>query len=173
MTSGKRVYRVLFLCTGNSARSILAEAILAERGRGRFEAASAGSHPMGHIHPMALEILRERGSDTSGLRSKSWDELARDAARPLDFVFTVCDAAAGESCPAWPGQPITAHWGMPDPAAAPAPQQRAAFTQTWIELERRIDLFTQLRVEALDRLALQRKLEALSEPSPIEPETAS
>jgi arsenate reductase len=153
-------YHVLFLCTGNSARSILAEAILDRLGAGRFRAHSAGSHPKGQVHPLALDVLRERGYDTTGFRSKSWDEFARPGAPPLDFVFTVCDDAAGEVCPAWPGQPMTAHWGMPDPAAFEGPEdaRRRVFLRAYLELARRIDLFTSLPVEALDRLSLQARL---------------
>ncbi|MEZ4334793.1 MAG: arsenate reductase ArsC [Myxococcota bacterium] len=159
----ERIRRVLFLCTGNSARSILAEAILDRLGAGRFEAHSAGSHPRGEVHPLALELLRERGDDTSRLRSKPWDELAGPGAPVLDFVFTVCDSAAGEPCPIWPGQPVTAHWGMADPAAftGSIDEQRWLFRRAHRELERRIDLFTQLPFEALDRLALRARLEAI------------
>jgi arsenate reductase len=158
-----RIYRVLFLCTGNSARSILAEAILNRAAGDRFRAESAGSHPRGSVHPMALEILREHGYETAGLRSKSWDEFAAPGAAPLDFVFTVCDDAAGETCPVWPGQPMTAHWGIPDPAAfvGPPDQQRHAFRQAFLALTRRIDLLTSLRVDALDRMSLQRRLDAI------------
>jgi len=158
-----KVYETLFLCTGNSARSILAEAILARLGGGRFRAHSAGSHPKGQVHPMALAVLREHGHETSGLRSKSWDEFARPDSPPLDCVFTVCDAAAGEACPLWPGQPMTAHWGLPDPAAfeGPEAQQRWHFQRTYRLLERRIELFTQLRPEALDRLSLQARVDAI------------
>ena len=155
-----KIYVVLFLCTGNSARSILAEAISRRLGAGRFQAFSAGSHPRGEIHPMALEVLHEYGDDTSGLRSKSWDEFASPDAPVLDFVFTVCDDAAGEVCPVWPGQPMTAHWGIEDPAAieGSTDQQRWAFRRVHRVLERRIDLFTQLSFESLDRLSLRRRL---------------
>jgi len=157
--------RVLFLCTGNSARSILAEAILNRLGAGRFRAYSAGSHPKGRVHPLALELLRERGYDTAGLRSKSWDEFAEPGAPALDFVFTVCDDAAGEVCPLWPGQPVTAHWGVEDPAAfaGPEAQQRQLFRRVYVELERRIDLFTNLPLESLDRLALQQRLKEIGQ----------
>jgi len=156
----QRIYHVLFLCTGNSARSILAEAILARLGAGRFRAHSAGSHPKGEVHPMALEVLRENGHDTAALRSKPWDELAGPGAAPLDFVFTVCDAAAGEACPVWPGHPTTAHWGLEDPAAftGPEDEQRSIFRRVYRELERRIDLFTRLPIDALDREGLQSRL---------------
>jgi arsenate reductase len=154
-------YHVLFLCTGNSARSILAEAILGRLGAGRFRAHSAGSHPKGRVHPMALEILRERGYDTRGLRSKSWDEFARPGAVPLDFVFTVCDNAAGEVCPIWPGQPMTAHWGVPDPAVVTgtAAQIERAYRDAFSILDRRISLFLSLPLASLDKLAIQRKIE--------------
>jgi arsenate reductase len=158
-----RPYHVLFLCTGNSARSILAEAILDRLGAGRFRAYSAGSHPKGRVHPMALEELRERGYDTSRLRSKSWDEFAGPDAPMLDFVFTVCDAAAGETCPVWPGQPLKAHWGLEDPAAfvGAEDEQRSIFRRVHLELERRIELFTNLRIEALDRRSLQARLDEI------------
>jgi len=155
-----RIYHVLFLCTGNSARSILAEAILSRIGAGRFRAFSAGSHPKGEVHPLALELLRELGYDMSGCRSKSWDELAQPGAPALDFVFTVCDHAAGELCPVWPGCPITAHWGIEDPAAfqGPPDEQRRLFRRVYRELERRIALFAQLGIESLDRPGLQARL---------------
>jgi arsenate reductase len=157
------IYNVLFLCTGNSARSILAEALLNRLGEGRFRAFSAGSHPKGAVHPMALELLHACGYDTAGLRSKSWDEFAKPGAPPLHFVFTVCDNAAGEACPVWPGQPVTAHWGVRDPAAfeGPEDEQRALFRRVSLELEHRIELFTSLRLEALDRLALQARLDEI------------
>jgi arsenate reductase (thioredoxin) len=155
----ERVYNVLFLCTGNSARSILAEAILNARGKGRFKAFSAGSHPKGAPHPLALALLERRGLPTSGLRSKAWDEFAQPGAPVLDFVFTVCDDAAGEICPVWPGKPITAHWGQPDPAAVEGSEleQANAFREAFCTLERRIELFTALPVTTLDRLALGNK----------------
>jgi protein-tyrosine-phosphatase len=167
-----KVYDVLFLCTGNSARSILAEVILNRRGRGRFRAFSAGSHPKGEVHPLALELLRERGDDTVGLRSKSWDEFARPGAPPLDFVFTVCDAAAGEACPLWPGRPLTAHWGVEDPAAftGPLERQRWLFRRAYQVLDRRIELFTSLSLEALDRLRLRERLAAIGASAPVEGE---
>jgi arsenate reductase (thioredoxin) len=158
--SHPKTYNVLFLCTGNSARSILAELILNRLGAGRFRAFSAGSHPKGEVHPAALALARERGDDTSGLRSKSWDEFAVPGAPLMDFVFTVCDAAAGESCPLWPGQPVTAHWGVEDPAAVVASreEQRRAFLRAYQVLERRIELLTLVNVDSLDRLSLRRRL---------------
>jgi protein-tyrosine-phosphatase len=154
------IYNVLFLCTGNSARSIFAEAALGRLGARRFRAYSAGSHPTGEVHPLALAVLRERGYATSGLRSKNWDEFARPGAPRLDFVFTVCDNAAGEVCPIWPGQPMTAHWGVEDPAGFEGPEDRRLwlFRRIYVELERRIELFTNLRLESLDRLSLQARL---------------
>jgi protein-tyrosine-phosphatase len=158
--SGARVYNVLFLCTGNSARSILAEVLLNRLGAGRFRAFSAGSHPRGEVHPGALALLREHGEDTSGLRSKSWDEFARPGAPVLDFVFTVCDSAAGEACPVWPGQPITAHWGIDDPAACVGSptEQRRAFLRAHEVLERRVAELASLPVDALDASSLRRRL---------------
>lgn len=151
-----RPYNVLFLCTGNSARSVLAEAILNHRGGGRFKACSAGSHPVGRVNPFAVDLLRQAGIETAGLRSKSWDEFAAPGAPPLDFVFTVCDNAAGEVCPMWPGQPMTAHWGLPDPAAVPGSDEdkARAFRDTYVMLDRRIGLFTSLPIASLDRLSL-------------------
>jgi len=152
----ERIYNVLFLCTGNSARSILAEAILNHRGNGRFKAYSAGSHPNGTVNPRALRLLERTGISTEGLRSKAWDEFAQPGAPALDFVFTVCDNAAGEVCPIWPGQPMTAHWGQPDPAAVEGTEleKTNAFRDALRMLERRIILFTSLPLESLDRLAL-------------------
>jgi arsenate reductase len=155
-----RVYNVLFLCTGNSARSILAEAILNKLGKGRFVAVSAGSHPTGRVNPHALELLGRLGFDTQGLRSKAWDEFAAPGAPDLDFVFTVCDNAAGEVCPIWPGQPMTAHWGLPDPAAVEGSDldKANAFRETFRALERRIGLFQALPISSLDRLSLTHKV---------------
>ena len=155
-----RVYNVLFLCTGNSARSILAEAILNDQGQGRFKAFSAGSYPKGTVHPLALALLKREGLPTEGLRSKSWDEFAQPGAPPLDFVFTVCDNAAGEVCPVWPGQPMTGHWGQPDPAAVEGTdlEKTNAFREAFRTLERRIDLFMALPISTLDRLALGHKV---------------
>ena len=155
-----KTYNVLFLCTGNSARSILAECVLNGLGRGRFKAFSAGSFPKGRVHPLALELLERQGYPTAGLRSKSWDELAVPDAPPLDFVFTVCDDAAGEVCPLWPGQPVTAHWGMPDPAAVEGTtgEQHLAFAATLRMLVSRIGTFVNLPLASLDKLSLQRRL---------------
>jgi arsenate reductase (thioredoxin) len=152
-------FNVLFLCTGNSARSIIAEAILNEVGRGRFRAFSAGSHPKGRVNPEALRLLRSLGYDTSGFRSKSWGEFADPGAPLLDFVFTVCDNAAGETCPVWPGQPMTAHWGIPDPAEAKGtPAEIAfAFKDAYRMLHQRISVFTSLPLKSLDQLSLQKK----------------
>jgi arsenate reductase len=154
---------VLFLCTGNSARSILAEAYLNSAGRGRFKAYSAGSHPTGKVNPFALELLAKHRIDTAGYRSKNWDEFAKPGAPKLDFVFTVCDNAAGEVCPIWPGQPITAHWGVQDPAAVTGTdeERRAAFRKAFTELSTRINLLLALPVEKLDRLVLKQKLDEI------------
>ena len=162
---GRRVYNVLFLCTGNSARSIMAECALNRWGTGRFQAFSAGSHPTGRVHPLTLRILQQMHYPTDGLRSKTWDEFARSDSPQLDFVFTVCDKAAGEACPLWPGHPITAHWGVEDPAAfvGPEDKQLAAFKRAYVELETRIKLFASLRPEALDRLALQDRIDAIGQ----------
>ena len=150
------VYNVLFLCTGNSARSILAEAILNKVGRGRFIAYSAGSQPKGRVNPHVLELLERLDFPTAGLRSKAWNEFAAPGAPQLDFVFTVCDDAAGEVCPVWPGQPMTAHWGLPDPAAVEGTdlEKANAFRETFRALERRIALFTALPFSSLDHLSL-------------------
>jgi protein-tyrosine-phosphatase len=158
-----KIYRVLFLCTGNSARSILAECALNRWGQGRFGESSAGSHPKGEVHPLTQELLRQLNYRTETLRSKSWHEFAGPGAAPLDFVFTVCDAAGGEVCPAWPGQPMTAHWGVPDPVAfvGPLEQQRRRFRDVYFQLERRIQIFTSLPLTSLDKLTLQRRLDDL------------
>ena len=153
-----RPYNVLFLCTGNSARSILAEAILTREGRDRFRAFSAGSFPKGQVHPTALRLLKELDCPTDGLRSKSWDEFAADGAPELDFIFTVCDNAAGEVCPIWPGQPVTAHWGLADPAAVEGPGQREAFWEAYQALKRRIELFLALPLESIDEMSLSNRL---------------
>ena len=156
----ERPYNVLFLCTGNSARSIMAEAILNKVGAGHFRAFSAGSQPKGHVHPETLQLLQSLGYDTSGFRSKSWSEFADPSAPLLDFVFTVCDNAAGETCPVWPGQPITAHWGLPDPAEAKGnPVEIAlAFKNTYRMLNQRIGILVALPLRSLDQLSLQKKL---------------
>lgn len=154
----QRIYNVLFLCTGNSARSILAEALLNKEGAGRFRAFSAGSFPKGQVHPMSLEVLRSLGFETQGLRSKSWDEFAGPDAPPIDFIFTVCDDAAGETCPIWTGHPMTAHWGIEDPARVEGEGQRDAFLTALRYLRRRIELFLALPLESIEKLALKTKL---------------
>ena len=158
-----RPFNVLFLCTGNSARSILGEALLNSMGQGRFRAWSAGSHPGGRVNPFALELLAKSGLPTEGLRSKSWDEFAREGAPKLDFVFTVCDNAAGEVCPVWPGQPMTAHWGVPDPAAVEGSDdgKRTAFRDAARTLRARIRVFASLPLDKLDRMSLKRRLDEL------------
>ena len=156
-------YNVLFLCTGNSARSIMAEALLNYWGKGRFHAYSAGSHPKADVHPLAIETLQRSRLPTERLRSKSWNEFAAPDAPPMQFVFTVCDNAAAEVCPVWPGQPMTAHWGVEDPARATgsAEEKLRAFTRAFRELDARIKIFTSLRLDMLDRMALQKQLEAI------------
>ena len=158
-----RRFNVLFLCTGNSARSIMAEAILNREGRGSFRAFSAGSQPKGHVHPNTLDLLRNLNFDVSGFRSKNGNEFSGPDAAPLDFVFTVCDDAAGEACPLWPGQPMTAHWGVPDPAAATGneAQIRLAFAETFRMISNRISLFVSLPLRSLDRLSLQKQLDSI------------
>jgi arsenate reductase len=158
-----RAFNVLFLCTGNSARSIMAQSILRQVGADRFRAFSAGSHPAGRVNPFALELLARNRMPTDGLRSKSWDEFAQPGAPKLDFVFTVCDNAAGEVCPVWPGQPMTAHWGIPDPAAVEGSDEdkRKAFAEASRTLLNRIRIFASLPLSKLDRLSLQRKLDEL------------
>ena len=156
-------HNVLFLCTGNSARSILAEAYLNSAGRGSFRAYSAGSQPAGRVNPFALELLQKSRLGTEGLRSKNWEEFARPGAPVMNFVFTVCDNAAGEVCPIWPGQPMTAHWGVPDPAAAQGTdeEKRKAFLKAFTELTTRINLFMNLPLARLDRLAMKKKLDEI------------
>ena len=158
-----RVFNVLFLCTGNSARSIMAEVLLNHLGKGRFRAFSAGSHPRGSVHPLAIATLVRNHLPVEGLRSKSWDEFAAPGGPQLDFVFTVCDHAAKEICPIWPGQPMTAHWGIEDPAAVDGtPEQRQrAFNLAFRALDARLRIFTSLRLESLDSLALQRRLDEI------------
>lgn len=158
-----KTYNVLFLCTGNSARSIMAESALGRWGAGRFKAFSAGSHPAGQVNPFTLELLKQFNYSVDGLRSKNWDEFAQPGAPELDFVFTVCDRAAGEVCPIWPGQPLSAHWGFRDPAEAEGSdeEKRRVFRQVYTEIESRIKIFVNLPFESLDRLALKEKLDEL------------
>jgi len=160
-----RTYGVLFLCTGNSARSILAESLLTHWGRGRFRCFSAGSFPKGRVHPLALDLLKRMNLPSEGFHSKSWDEFAAPEAPPLDFIFTVCDNAAGEVCPVWPGKPTTAHWGIADPAAVEGSDaDRAfAFRKALKELETRIKLFTELPIASLDQMTLREKLRAIGQ----------
>jgi protein-tyrosine-phosphatase len=167
----ERPFNVLFLCTGNSARSILAEQLVNHWGRGKFRGFSAGSHPKGKVHPIALELLRHMKLPAEGLRSKSWDEFAAPGAPPLDFVFTVCDNAAGEVCPVWPGQPMSAHWGIEDPAAVEGPdtEKWLAFRKAFKELENRIRIFTSLPIHSLDRIKLQERLDAIGQSRAEEP----
>jgi len=152
------VYNVLFLCTGNSARSILGEAVLNKIGEGRFRAYSAGSHPKGQVHPMALSFLADMDFETSGFESKSWDAFGAPGSPEFDFIFTVCDNAAGETCPVWLGHPMTAHWGIEDPAAVEGDGQREAFLEALRYLSDRIERFVALPIESLDQIALKRKL---------------
>ena len=163
-----RPYNVLFLCTGNSARSILAECLANQWGRGRFRAFSAGSQPRGSVHPIALQLLERMQMPTEGLRSKSWDEFARPEAPEMDFVFTVCDRAAGETCPIWPGQPMTAHWGVADPASAEGTEaaQWLAFREAFRILDARIKLFASLPIASLDRIRLQRQVNEIGTAMP-------
>lgn len=155
-----KTYQVLFICTGNSARSILAEGILNELGRGRFKAFSAGSHPKGAVHPLSLKTLANHRVPTANFRSKSWEEFAQPGAPEMDFVFTVCDQAAGEVCPVWPGQPLSAHWGLPDPAAVQGSDEvkERAFRDAFVTMKRRIELMLALPVAKLDRLAIQKQI---------------
>ena len=167
-----KVFNVLFLCTGNSARSILAEALMNQLGNGLFRGYSAGSFPKGEVHPMALDLLKKSGYDIGGLRSKSWDEFSTPDAPQMDFIFTVCDNAANEVCPIWPGKPMTAHWGLPDPAAPNASgvknevEQRLAFAETYRMLSNRIRAFTSLPLDALDEMTLQTRLRAIGKDLP-------
>ena len=158
-----KTYNVLFLCTGNSARSIMAEALLEHWGKDRFRGYSAGSFPKGAVHPLALDLLEKAHLDTGRLRSKSWDEFAKLGPPVMDFVFTVCDQAAAEVCPVWPGNPVTAHWGVPDPAAVEGPEAEKirAFRYAYQALETRIKLFTSLRLDALDRLSIKREVDEI------------
>ena len=157
---GDKVFNVLFICTGNSARSILGEALLNDLGRGRFRAFSAGIHPQGFVHELAIRELQSRGISTLGLRSKGWEEFAGPGAITMDFIFTVCDHAAGETCPVWPGQPMTAHWGTPDPAAAGGTEEEKAqaFLDAAITLKRRLDLFLSLPIDSLDSMSLRKQV---------------
>jgi protein-tyrosine-phosphatase len=160
---GENTYNVLFLCTGNSARSILAEVLIEHWGKGRFAGYSAGSFPKGSVHPLALDLIKRLLLRTTGLRSKSWDEFARLGAPVMDFVFTVCDQAAGEICPIWPGNPVTAHWGVPDPVAVEGTeeQRRQAFRDANRQLESRIKLFVALPIDKLDRTAIKREVDRI------------
>jgi protein-tyrosine-phosphatase len=160
-----RVYNVLFLCTGNSARSILAEAIMNREGAGRFKGFSAGSHPKGEVHPFAIDLLKKLNHSTEGLRSKNWEEFAEPGAPEMDFVFTVCDNAANEVCPVWPGQPMSAHWGLPDPAAVQGTEaeQRLAFADAYRMLRNRISIFISLPMKSLDKLSLQKRLDDIGQ----------
>ncbi|MGO9004262.1 MAG: arsenate reductase ArsC [Beijerinckiaceae bacterium] len=164
----EKVFNVLFLCTGNSARSIMAEAILNRLGQGRFRAFSAGSHPKGEVNPYALATLKKANYLTEGFRSKSWDEFTGADAPPLDFVFTLCDDAAAEKCPYWPGQPMTAHWGLPDPAAFEGTEvaKHLAFADTFRMLNNRISIFTALPLKSIDKLSLQHRLDAIGRTVP-------
>jgi len=159
----ERIYNVLFLCTGNSARSIMAEAILNHLGKGRFKAYSAGSHPGGRVNPFAIEQLRRASLPTDGYRSKNWSEFASPDAPQLNFVFTVCDNAAGEVCPVWPGQPMTAHWGIEDPAAVEGSdeEKRRTFSLAYAQLNRRISIFINLPLTKLDAISLKRELDTI------------
>jgi arsenate reductase len=159
----RKPYNILVLCTGNSARSIMAEALLNTMGAGRFKAYSAGSHPTGRVNPLATEQVRSLGCLVESLRSKSWDEFARPDAPVMDFILTVCDNAAGEVCPVWPGKPVTAHWGFPDPAAVTGTEEekRAAFARTMHQIRNRVQLFMSLPLETLDRMAVESRIRAL------------
>jgi len=158
-----RTYNILFLCTGNSARSVLAEVLMNRLSKGRFRAYSAGSHPAGEVNPFTLELLHSKGFATDGLRSKNWDEFTGPDAPTMDFVITVCDKAAGEICPVWPGQPMTAHWGFEDPAAAQGSDEarRKVFMRVFVEIARRIELMLALSIDKLDRLAIERQVRGI------------
>ncbi len=158
-----KMYNVLFVCTGNSARSIMAEVILNHLGRDRFQAYSAGSHPRGEVHPMTLEVLSSQGYDVCNVRSKRWTKFAEPLAPSMDFIFTVCDTVGGETCPVWPGQPITAHWSFANPAAMATGKQLKAFTTVQFEIANRIRLFMSLPIAKIDRLSLQTKLRGLGQ----------
>jgi protein-tyrosine-phosphatase len=165
----ERPYNVLFLCTGNSARSIMAEAILNRTGAGKFKAYSAGSHPKGEVHPRTLQLLKRLNYATDDFRSKPWDEFALADAPQLDFVFTVCDNAASEVCPVWPGQPMTAHWGVPDPAAATGTEAQIglAFSEAYRQLNNRISIFVSLPLTRLDKLSLKKRLDEIGKTGPV------
>jgi len=173
--TGEGIYNVLFLCTGNSARSILAEALINHWGKRRFKGYSAGSFPRGAVHPLAFDLLEKAHLDTSRLRSKSWDEFAKPGAPVMDFVFTVCDQAAGEVCPVWPGNPVTAHWGVPDPAAVQGTEaeRRRAFRDANLVLENRIKLFVALPIEKLDRMMIKRNVDEIGRVGLVSNITAS
>ena len=168
-----KVYNVLFLCTGNSARSILGEAVMNKLGDGRFRAYSAGSQPKGEVHPMALSVLNGMGYDTSGMRSKSWDEFSKPGAPEFDFIFTVCDNAAGETCPVWIGHPMTAHWGIEDPAAIEGDGQRDAFMQALRYLTNRISLFLTLPLASIDAMAMKQKLKEIGRSEGASPQAGA
>lgn len=168
-----KVYNVLFLCTGNSARSILGEAVMNKLGDGRFRAYSAGSQPKGEVHPMALSVLNGMGYDTSGMRSKSWDEFSKPGAPEFDFIFTVCDNAAGETCPVWIGHPMTAHWGIEDPAAVEGDGQREAFMQALRYLTNRISLFLTLPLASIDAMAMKQKLKEIGRSEGASPQAGA
>jgi arsenate reductase len=159
----RKAFNVLFLCTGNTARSVMAEVMLNAMGQGRFQAYSAGSHPKGVVNPYTIDLLEKNRLPTAGLRSKGWEEFARPGSPALDFVFTVCDDAAGEVCPVWPGQPMTAHWGIPDPAAVEGSdaEKRKAFFRAYNQLQHRLSIFVNLPMDKLDRLTLQRRLDEI------------
>jgi arsenate reductase len=163
----EKVYKVLFLCTGNSARSILAESIMNKCGNGQFEGFSAGSHPNGEVNPLALDLLQRLDFPTEGLRSKSWDEFAGPSSTHFDFVITVCDNAAGEACPVWPGMPVTAHWGIPDPAAIEGSEmeKRFAFAQAFKAMDRRIKLFLSLPLASIDQLCIKERMDEIGKTS--------
>jgi len=173
--TGGGIYNVLFLCTGSSARSILAEALINHWGKRRFKGYSAGSFPRGAVHPLAFDLLEKAHLDTSRLRSKSWDEFAKPGAPVMDFVFTVCDQAAGEVCPVWPGNPVTAHWGVPDPAAVQGTEaeRRRAFRDAYVVLENRIKLFVALPIEKLDRMMIKRNVDEIGRRGLVSNITAS
>ncbi|QUT05463.1 arsenate reductase ArsC [Sphingobium phenoxybenzoativorans] len=168
-----KVYNVLFLCTGNSARSILGEAVMNKLGKGRFRAFSAGSQPKGEVHPMAISVLNGMGYDTSGMYSKSWDEFSKSGAPEFDFIFTVCDNAAGEACPVWIGHPMTAHWGIEDPAAVEGDSQREAFLQALRYLTNRISLFLTLPLASIDQMAMKQKLKEIGRSEGASPQAGA